>query len=89
MVLLLFVMDEALMRMVKPAFRQASTTPVSMLRTSFRHHDRFSTVHQLAMLNCGTSNTVSKLPLSDTHHNPLIPRDQSLVCPLQPRPYAV
>ena len=81
MVLLLLVMDEALMRMVKPAFRQASTTPMSMLRTSFRHHDRFSTVHQLAMLNCGTANTVSKLLLSGTHPKLLVPCDMSFTCP--------
>jgi hypothetical protein len=80
------VMDEQL---VKPAFCQASTTPMPRSRMSFRNHDRFPTVHQLAMLNSGTADTVSKLPLSGTHHNPLIPRDQSLVCPLQPRPYTV
>lgn len=61
MVLLLFVM----VRMeVMPAFRQASiATPNRCCARPFRHHDRFPTVHQFAMLKCGTADTVLSLLL--------------------------
>lgn len=62
MVLSLLVMDEPPMSMARPTVRRASTaTPMSMLRTSFRHRDRFSTVHQLTIPNCGTANTLCNL----------------------------
>jgi hypothetical protein len=90
MVLSLYVMDEPPMRMAKPTFRQASTaTSMSMLCTSFRHHDRVSTVHQLGMLTCGTANTVSKLPLSGTHPNLLILVKCLSRAHVQPRPYTL